>query len=807
MTGLTMLTFGHLTNAIDEKLARARGADSRMHWERLKDVVEDVAGAPTADDLDPAASGRTWWLTSIQVSGFRGIPDGGVTLDLPAGPGLTVIHGANGAGKSSLAGAIDVGLHTSGNASIARRSGTGGRAPVWEPVLVNAVAGVGRIVLAIQSSVLDRLTIECTVKEDEVTDVRATMRSQAGDQTTLTLGAAWQSALHAYGPVYSYSAWEQYIQASKDLQEYLSRMLVLGGCFGAVQTAVDTGAEEATQAAKLVGQALAASAKEVATVEEVYGRPLSVPLPDEMVDVDLWWQQQDLPEPTPSQTTVASTIDLEEFWALVETAHGAQGGLNQASAQRHAELASALKKLRDVPVEAVAADECPVCGSHTDWQAHLEGLVAKDQLIVERVEAWYGALTRLKEQCRLVLGGLMAAADDNRSGSLRRARELLDTLEAASPYNQGLESEAARTGATELMGVLRSDEFRSQAVEAGERASEEAAWRLAVARALAPLRDALREHGTTAADRAAWVGVQDKLRSLEGSLKKERQESLQAATDETLQDLLRDAGISVTGLDVLRTKADIRLEDAQGLPLELGMLSAGQRNALLLAPALVVAEESPFGFFVMDDPVHAFDELRVDYVARQLMSVAKRRRLVVFTHDERLREHLLSAPMDVDCRSIHRVPGTGDVELTPSSPLWEMLLDDAQALLQLNRAPDVVKGLTTGLRGICRQAVDNALRLLVTKEAIKAGADSASWIQAIDADKVGTTGARLSAAKKLLVATSATTHSLDEASRVLSPYMEWWNKASHGNDPLPGSERFTQDELDAARAACTEIVG
>lgn len=356
-----------------------------------------------------------------------------------------------------------------------------------------------------------------------------------------------------------------------------------------------------------------------------------------------------------------------------------------------------------------------------------------------------------------------------------------------------------------LIGALLSEDFLTQAIAANERISLEAAWLQALAKALQPLRDALRVHAEDVRERPIWTGARSKLLTLEEALKHDRKASLETATDQTLQDLLRDAGISIKGLAIQQKMADITLEDAQGRRMELGMLSAGQRNALLIAPALVVAESSPFGFFIMDDPVHAFDELRVDYVARQLMSVAERRRLVVFTHDERLREHLLSAPADVDCRSIQRAPGTGDIQLTSSSPMWEMLLDDAQALLQLDLGSDVVKGLTTALRGVCRQAVDNALRLLITREAIRAGQDTAIWLHSLEADKVRTTNERFKAAKKLLAGTHVASQ-VTAASDTLSAYRKWWDMASHGNDPLPGAELFTQEELDAARTACTELM-
>ena len=71
--------------------------------------------------------------------------------------------------------------------------------------------------------------------------------------------------------------------------------------------------------------------------------------------------------------------------------------------------------------------------------------------------------------------------------------------------------------------------------------------------------------------------------------------------------------------------------DVSGKPVALSMLSAGQRNALLLAPLLAVSRGGPFGFLVLDDPVHAFDQVRVDRLAQLIHDLAEDRRVIVLT--------------------------------------------------------------------------------------------------------------------------------------------------------------------------------
>ncbi len=71
-----------------------------------------LAGSTTPTRPDPSPNPRQpvgAFLTAITVEGFRGIGKT-VTLELPAGPGLTVITGRNGSGKSSFAEALEFAL-------------------------------------------------------------------------------------------------------------------------------------------------------------------------------------------------------------------------------------------------------------------------------------------------------------------------------------------------------------------------------------------------------------------------------------------------------------------------------------------------------------------------------------------------------------------------------------------------------------------------------------------------------------------------------------------------------------------------
>ena len=72
----------------------------------------------------------------------------------------------------------------------------------------------------------------------------------------------------------------------------------------------------------------------------------------------------------------------------------------------------------------------------------------------------------------------------------------------------------------------------------------------------------------------------------------------------------------------------------------MAVMSQGELQALGLAVFLprACAEESPFRFVIIDDPVQSMDPSKVDGLARVLHTLAQTRQVVVFTHDNRLPE-------------------------------------------------------------------------------------------------------------------------------------------------------------------------
>lgn len=87
----------------------------------VKALLRDALGSGTADagtTTSSAASGRVY-LDSLAVNGFRGIGPR-ARLSLSPRPGVNLVVGRNGSGKSSLAEAIEVGFTGTGSIGLAR---------------------------------------------------------------------------------------------------------------------------------------------------------------------------------------------------------------------------------------------------------------------------------------------------------------------------------------------------------------------------------------------------------------------------------------------------------------------------------------------------------------------------------------------------------------------------------------------------------------------------------------------------------------------------------------------------------------
>ena len=107
-----------------------------------------------------------------------------------------------------------------------------------------------------------------------------------------------------------------------------------------------------------------------------------------------------------------------------------------------------------------------------------------------------------------------------------------------------------------------------------------------------------------------------------------------------------------------RVSLDVSIDGKKGSALS--VMSQGELHSLALSLFLPRAtlEYSPFRFLLIDDPVQSMDAARVEGLARVLELVAKKRQVVIFTHDDRLREAIERLKIPVDVREVLRHDGS-----------------------------------------------------------------------------------------------------------------------------------------------------
>ncbi|WP_225656039.1 AAA family ATPase [Streptomyces pseudogriseolus] len=817
LPSLRLLSFADLTADIERFLSSARLSEKKAAWRNLLDLTLDLKSKSEARQ-DPTA-GEPWHLTSVTVVGYQGATNQ-VIMKVDPSPGVTIIHGPNGSGKSTIADGIRTALSGSTKwwTAAEQKSSRSKMEPLWEKVHAarDAEKTTAEVVLSRKS---ERLTLSCLIDgQGEVVSHEASWVLPDGKSMVIDLGeTAWSHALAGHPPVFAYADVERRVQQSKDLREYIENLLAFGGCFVVLNDRVEDLSAKAALAKKSIDDAAKEAKRRVAEVDEANANidPAvtikAVSWPAWIGEIDAWLEENELndsggllPQVTErhSETLSAALMQTCEAFEKIDS--------SPDSVKRR--LANSLRGFHEhvLDLESPGA-ECPVCESEqADWPVRLRKsvmeLVDLEPLHLEAESSLAELKRSLETEFRQVISVLNASAAPTVTSQdlLDLAQDRADALCRVLERYGCQPTAMARNKVLELRAVLETRDWWRACVEAASLSAFDKQWRLKRRAAVEDFVSTWREHAETASENQLWKATGACLKDLASHLRDKRAQDFTTLAGGRVKALLDDAGILLEDVRLTTQRAEVKVQNPAGQPLSLSMLSAGQRNAFLLAPLLATIESGPFGFLVLDDPVHAFDDIRVDRLAAVLAEIALARRVLVFTHDERLKAHLMARSLNCHSWAISRDLETGVISLESTDQLWRMLLDDAEAVRSLAPKNSVNGYLTETqiIRGLLRQAIDIALHQSVVRNAISGGRDVADDLALVDS--CPSTVARIDKAEEIITVAAGSKHPVREAKFRCGNLLTLWNNAVHG---APTTKNDLKSEIEIAGKACSDLLG
>lgn len=671
------------------------------------------------------------FLKSIRVRGFRGIgPE--AHLALQPSPGLTIVAGRNGSGKSTFAEAFELAL--TGDSYRWRKK----RSTLWREHWRNIHDGA---TCAIRVEVAEEgagvTTVGVDWAEGAELDDRTTWVRRGGRRGETGLDSlGWSQPIELFRPMLSYDELGGLLEAEPSkLHDALAVILGLERVSDAQRrlTAAVKKLQEPQAAAKATASALRKAL--AASPDERAARALAL-LRKKVPDLDAVRQLAtgtsappagelsplrglvELRIPTPDEVRRATGSLRAAIGAVAETS-----GTSVDLAERRITLLRQVLELHehqgDVP--------CPVCGVGTldeSWRAHVETELAQEDRELQRLRR---ARVRLGEARRAAHDLIAAVPAITRPGRFELSA-FADVRAAWQRWSRPPREDAALADHLEAThGELERAVTKLREEAAAVLADREDAW--------APLATRL----------AAWVDLAREARSREpmvrtakrasewlkensARLRNQRLAPLALQAREIWAALRQESNVELGAIMLEgqgnRRRVDLRAEVDGAEAGALGVMSQGELHALALALFLPRATmpDSPFRFLVLDDPIQAMDPAKVDGFVQVLSRLAERRQVVVLSHDDRLPEAVRRMAVPARILEVYRGAGS-TVQITNALDPARRYVEDAFALARDDGVPDDVRARI--LPGLCRMAVEAAARDAFLARRFSAGATRA----------------------------------------------------------------------------------
>jgi energy-coupling factor transporter ATP-binding protein EcfA2 len=674
--------------------------------------------AAVAPPAAPAAPTSVAYLKSITVEGFRGIGPRAV-LDIEPGPGLTLVVGRNGSGKSSFAEGLEMAL----TGDIARFR----RAAVWREGWEN-LHHKARVVAA--ELLLEGEKAPCRVSRAwadgaELDAAPATVQIQGKPRTDLD-ALGWTRALENNRPILSYSELGGMLEDGPSvLFDALNSILGLDAITDALDALkAERLAREGQQ--KDVGRQRELLAQIFARVDDARARDAEAALQKKDWGLDALdaliaaEPSKDGAESELQRLAKIATLAGPDAAAVAKTATDLRQAKQRLKATEGtlAVKAAALAEILDKALrfhDDHGDGDCPVCGRGRAMDAKWHG-AQKESITRLRNDAKAAheaqtAVQRAVQQARtFALAAAATLLKDANALSFKSAPTAADALAA---WQQGLLVDDLEALASHLDARVAGLAAALKAVAdeaSAERQRREDVWR-PVAVQLAAWLPGARQAREAAASVPLIKKAEKWLKDAEEDIRNERLAPIAESAKALCRELLRGSNVALDKVYLAGSGTKRRVE--MGVTVDgsesaaLGVMSQGELNSLALSLFIPRATlpESPFRFIVVDDPVQSMDASRVEGLARVLQQTATERQVVVFTHDDRLPEAVRRLAIPAILLEVTRREGSV-VEIRRAQDPVGRYIDDALAVARTDALPREAAGRV--VPGLCREALEAA---------------------------------------------------------------------------------------------------
>jgi recombinational DNA repair ATPase RecF len=701
--------------SVAQIITEALKADKVPH--QVASLVVGAMPVTSEKAASPMAGPKRTYLKAITVEGFRGIGPK-ITLTLQPGPGLTVVTGRNGSGKSSFAEAAELALtgenkRWSDQTAVWKEGWRNLHAPDTSAITVQLTEDGEPGTTTVAREWAARAALD---------DAQVRVQTAGIPQPLAAKG--WTKPLELYRPFLSYSELGALVsgQPSK-MHDALQAILGLD-VLTDTERALNDARRSAESESKLAKQGLPALRAKLAEHPDERARAAENALAGrawDLAGLDALTADGEAAADRGTgllQKVVSLTLpaldDVVTAVARVAEARSAVASLAGTRADEARRLAALLSAAL-AHQRSHAGEPCPVCGGRVlddAWVTATEASIADLTSQAASAEAAHGEEAAAVRALGEVVPPKPMVLRADFGGEI-------DASAAAGAWDRWTPPDVSAETFAALSTAV--DELRSQAAAVLRRRAE--AWQPVAYDLAAWVRQA-RKSEAAAARLADLRKAIDWLRKIGAQVRNARLAPFAQASAQVWETLRQESNVELGPITLAgagtqrRVALDVTVDGAPSAALS--VMSQGELHALGLALFLprATAADSPFGFVVIDDPVQSMDPAKVDGLARVLSSAAASRQVVVFTHDDRLPAALRQLQLPATVWAVTRRERSV-VSLKKVNDPVSRYLDDARALARTEQLPATVRAVAVA--GMCRGALEAACVEVVRSRELAAG--------------------------------------------------------------------------------------